>query len=193
MLHDPTVSAIIARWSADIDTHVEAGRTPVLDLGYSHNVLESTPAAIALQSLLDRRTDTALPVVVAGGSSQLWLAALLHDAETDPGRLSPGPLTLFAGADMATYMASLTTATSPVTRAIDSAMPRPADLAANLQWHFAPSAQPGQARLWDTLAIRIMEVDHAEPPLQSGDEEGVWLLAASLLMVIALILFALFV
>ena len=191
MLHNPTSATIRAEWTTAIEAHLEAGLTPVLNLGYSHSVLDGVPAAIALQSLINRRTDVTFPLAVGGGSSPLWLAALLHEAGNGPGRLSPGPLTIFAGADMGTYMASLTTAPRTAEREADLVLPPPAQLPANLRWHFAPPTEPGQVMLWETLSMRIMEGERFAAQAGRADEESAWLLVASLLTVTALILFAL--
>ncbi len=152
MLSNQTPDAIRSAWQADIDAHLEAGQTPMLHMGMAHQILDGAPGLLALQALAAARFDITAPVSLAGGSSPLWLAALMHGRPADHPDGSPDVRVLYAGADAATYMASRTLhadGDGPLSR--DAFLRPPAGLPSAMVGPFAPTAEPGVDAPGETL------------------------------------------
>lgn len=154
MLGDQTSAAIRAAWQARIEAHLEADQTPVLQLGMEHEFLNGARGLLALQALATAREDITAPVVVAGGASSLWLAALMHGRRPVYPEGSPNVRVIFAGSDAATYMASRTlysNGDSPLSR--DALLRPPAELPPAMVRWLAPTADPGVNAPGETLPI----------------------------------------
>jgi len=163
MLSNRTIEQIRNAWRADIEAHLEAGQTPVLHLGLDRLILEGAPGLLALQTLAEKRDDITAPVIVVGGTSPLWPAALMHGRSANRPARSPDIYALYGGADVATWMASHTLyagGTSPLRR---SAFLRPpAGLPPAMTSLLAPMSEPGASAPWETLpfyAVSLAERD----------------------------------
>ncbi|MFN8488544.1 MAG: hypothetical protein U0350_13170 [Caldilineaceae bacterium] len=106
-----TANTLRQDWQTTIDASLEAGQSPVLDLGSSQQMLQGLPVLAALRSFAVQRVDVATPTLLIGGDAAVWLALLLQVRSPSEMRRSPEPALVFAGPDVATYLASLTTLT----------------------------------------------------------------------------------
>jgi len=109
MLYHRTPTQLYNKWQSEIEAGLEAGQTPVIDLGSGPLLFGVLPTLVALQYLAERRTDVTTPTLLVNGVNPLWTAALLQAGARPNGRGSPLPTVVFGGADMVTYMASLPT------------------------------------------------------------------------------------
>ncbi len=152
MLSNQTIEQIREGWRADIEAHLEAGQTPVLHLGMDRLILEGAPGLLALQTLAERRNDITAPLALAGGTSPLWPAALLHGRPADRPPRSPDIYPIYAGADVATWLASHTLHASGYNPLRRGAFLRPpAGLPPAMAPLLAPASEPGAAAPWETL------------------------------------------
>jgi len=152
MLNNRTVEQIRAAWRADIEAHLEAGQTPVLQLGLDREILEGAPGLLALQTSAERRDDITAPLALVGGTSPLWPAALLHGRPADRPPRSPDIYPIYAGADVATWLASYTLYAGGYSPLRQSAfLHPPAGLPPAMTPLLAPMSEPGTAAPWETL------------------------------------------
>jgi hypothetical protein len=94
-------------WQTTIETGVETGQAPLLDLGLSTEILPHLEALLALLVFAEERLDMAMPQVILGGASSGWLVALLAlPPSASPERASALTVT-YGGADQATQLASV--------------------------------------------------------------------------------------
>ena len=96
-------------WQTEIDRSLEAGHTPILDLGENSQPLGTLPVLAALRAFVAHRADVTAPILLAGGDPGLWLALFMQARSPELLRRSPDPTVVFAGADLVTYLASQTT------------------------------------------------------------------------------------
>ena len=163
MLSNRTIEQIREAWRADIEARLEAGQTPVLSLGVDRLILENAPGLLALQTLAERRDDITAPVLLAGGTGPLWPAALLHGRPASRPPRSPDIYPIYAGADVATWMASHTLYAGgydPLRR--NAFLRPPAGLPPAMAPLLAPMSEPGAAAPWETLpfyAVSLAERD----------------------------------
>ncbi|MCX6044276.1 MAG: hypothetical protein NT075_04135 [Chloroflexi bacterium] len=188
--------AIDVAWQSEIEASLEAGWRPLLDLGSSQLSLEDVTMLTALRTFVDQRVDVSAPVMLAGGHSVLWLAVLMHQPSTALHQ-SLAPTLVFAGADRATYLATLTTLLpgqfAETERLAQSA---PANMAAL----FTPYTQARTALPWDLLPFAVTE-EALAGPRSSAEHQTVdspdatrlepWISWAAIGLTLLLVLFAL--
>lgn len=156
MLSDRSSAVICSAWQADIEVHLEADQTPVLQLGMEHQLLNSASGLMALQGLAATRFDITAPVAVAGGASPLWLTALMHGRTGEQPDGSPDIHAIFAGADAGTYMASRTLYAGGYEPLRPDAILRPPALLPPAMVHWlAPRSEVGANAPTETLAFYL--------------------------------------
>ncbi len=188
--------AIYTEWQSEIEASIEAGRMPLLDLGSSNLSLDDLAMLAALRTFVDQRVDVTAPVMIAGGSSILWLAALMQQQPTTALRRPLAPILVFAGADRATYLATLTTLL-PEQFAETGRLAQAAP--ANMAVLFTPYAQARTSLPWDLLPFAVTE--EALAGSRSSDRQlagsidasplELWVSWAAIGLALLLVLFAL--
>ncbi len=175
MLYNRTPTQLYSDWQAEIEAGLEAGQTPVIKLGAGTLLLGALPTLVALQYLVERRTDVTTPTLFVGGVDPLWTAALTQAVSRPVGRGSPLPTVVFGGADIVTYMASLPTLkleqpSSPLRST--SATP------VNMTPLFIPAAQASPLAPWAALPFTLVEsIDNGQRTnaLRQADDWVTWL------------------
>ena len=125
-----------------VDERLEAGQTPLLDLGAPPQPLTGLPALTALSRFAANRMDITAPVVITGGDGSLWVATLFHTLG-EGSKLRPRSLRpLDAGADGATMSATIATQNEPLAH---PPLRATQDSLAGLQRQMAPARQPAAA------------------------------------------------
>ena len=155
----PTITA----WQTATDRAIEAGQTPLLNLGCVDAAVDGLPGLAALAEAQPWPLATEPPLAVAGGGSQLWLAALLRP--NGPGLPErPTVAVLFGGADAATQMASLNmmdaAQRSPLTR-------EPQQIPTGYWRDLAPHSQPLSAAPWEALPM-VLADESQDPASQAA-------------------------
>lgn len=170
------------RWQTTLETGVETGEMPLLDLGWSAGILPGLMPLLALTDFAHERLDMTAPTVLVGGDSSSWLVALLATPHTAPPLQAPGITIAYGGADQATHMASVGIYQSRSLHRPEQTQELPRAYAA---W-FAPSEHAG-ATAWAAWPFGLWaEVSRG----QVGDR---WLTWAGLLLAIGLLITGLFV
>ena len=100
--------AIDAAWQQELDLTLETGESPLFDVGAMADGQEGMNGLLALWRMDAGRRDLTAPVVIAGGMSGTWLAALHHTRPDDTPARSPAIVTAFTAPDVATHLASQT-------------------------------------------------------------------------------------
>ncbi len=145
---------ISTEWQNAIEAELEAGRTPVLDIGASNLILDDLGMLTALRILVARRVDVTAPVIIAGGNSALWLAGLMQRPPNTALHRPLAPTIVFAGADRASYLATLTLFMPD--RSAESG-PRSQSAPASMAPLFTPYTQARAALPWDSLPFAVTE------------------------------------
>jgi hypothetical protein len=164
-------------------------------MGAYGNPLDNATMMVAFHALARERCDLAAPLAVTGGHSLLWLIALMHSREGSAGALSPEMRVIYGGADLATYVASLS---------IYGAQQAPADqdargvLSTSLAVFFDPEMQAGPV-LWAALPFMETTTRIAPAPVAPGgapvdpgasDKRLHWLTWLAVLVSVGLVLSA---
>ncbi|MCC6454969.1 MAG: hypothetical protein IT328_08515 [Caldilineaceae bacterium] len=197
MYWNRSAADIAAAWQAEIESKLETGATAVLLGGTSSNMITGATTLLALQNSTIQRNDIATPLLVAGGSSALWLGLLLPPQPAGHSSFAPPPTLIYAGADEATYLAvawltsSLTTAPGSQPHAAPGAH---TGTAQEIGIHFAPRLQPGAPTAWEMLPF--VEVgEQPIPPLAMtpvpSDPTADWTTWGVIILAFCLILSAL--
>lgn len=178
-----------SQWQTTIERGVEAGQSPLFDLGASPGDLSGLAALLALLAFADQRTDVTAPVVIAGGNSVGWLVGLICQAHAPR---VPGLTSIYSGADPSTHMASSALYDSQL-----SAPRHPEQ--AGMPVYLAPYVAPDRhssAPLWDALPFAFGAPAGRNPQATSDNGPSIadpWLTWASVTLALALILLALLV
>lgn len=178
--------------------NTESGNAPVLELGVSHILSDSTMSMLALQRWAAQRHDVTTPFIPAGGTGPGWIAAMLRPVPGYEERVAPEPTIVYAGANKAEYLASLNLLHAAADR---SGTLAPAHMAIPAS-QFVPQSQPGKTVSWDSLpfvdlfgpvsfasAETAGDVDNGVQNA-SGDPVQDWLAWTGLLMAFFLVLLA---
>ena len=181
MLWNRSSASLVAAWQAMLDERLEAGQTPLLDLGGPPQLLTSLPALTALCTFAASRVDITTPVVTTGGDGSLWVATLFY-ALDERGKPRPHPLRLvYAGADAATIGATIATQSQslahPALRATESSL-------ISLQRQMAPARQPAAALTSEALPFLLTNQSGVESTVES------WLAKVGLALALGLIVVA---
>ncbi len=188
MYWNRSASQIAAAWQTEIETKLEAGATPLLLTGTPSLALTGIIALPAYQQLMAQRTDITTPLLVAGGSSALWLGLILAPNER---RSTPLPAVVYGGPDPATYLANVQTLSTgrlaPPALAHSGA---PAALAP----FYAPRVTPAVPAAWETLPF--VEVGEGPQPALAPstldtDPADDWIAWGTMLLALCLVLSAL--
>jgi len=188
MSYRKDAAAIRTHWQSQIDESLEAGEALLLEVGVNTSVLHSLGALIALERLAAERVDVTSPLLLVGGDGVAWSAMLLTPAASTTTTLVPAIMPFYAGADPATYQASLATLSSVSTHArqhIATGLP--------LAMHslLMPETQPGIAALWSSLPF-VLVAQAASADAGVAERDG-WLQWLTLLVVVGLLIVALFI
>jgi hypothetical protein len=191
--HDATT--IYLDWQSQIDESMEAGAALLIEMGVTHRILPDLPALLALESLAARRTDFATPWLLVGGDGVTWMAALLSTTVEDEPTQSPAMTPLYGGADRATYMATMTTLPGV---AHQTSYGGARDLPVPLHSLLIPASHPGVAPRWFSLPFVLLgqgESSASSEGVRSAPTGGedLWVQWFSLLVVIGLVIFSLFI
>jgi hypothetical protein len=200
MLWNRSSAGLVAAWQAMVDEQLEAGQTPLLDLGAPPQPLSGLPALTALCAFAASRMDITAPVVTTGGDGSLWVATLFYALDERRGP-RPRPLRLlYAGADAATISATAATQSEPLAH---PALRTTENSLIGWQRQMAPARQPAAALISEALPFLLTDpnIDPitdgfiAQPAIEPTVES--WLanvgLALSLGLILIAILIALFV
>jgi len=189
MFWPQTANTLRQDWQTTIDASLEAGQIPVLDLGSSQQMLQGLPVLAALRTFATQRVDVAAPTLLLGGDAALWLAILMDVRSPGEMRRAPEPTIAFAGPDVATYLASLTTLTPerpPEAALLPQATPpmmRPL---------FLPTAAAQRVLPWETLPFAVTTEAQAIAASQSTPaNRDAWLSWLAIGLVVLLLLAAL--
>lgn len=145
-------------WQATADRAVEAGQTPLLNLGASDTVVDGLPGLSVLADVRPWPLHGEPPLAVAGGNSPLWLAAFLRAGDwRDPD--SSVLSAVFGGADAATQMASLNLLDGAQRFALTRA---PVRIPTGFWPYMAPHSQPAATAPWDALPMAAAGAAHAD-------------------------------
>lgn len=188
-----TPDATPSAWQAQVDQALEAGQTPLLELGVNQRLVDGWAAQLALDAFNQTRTDIVTPTLLIGGSSALWPLMLLHpplsitSVSTTSVPASPSLVLLYGGADQATYMASVTTVAGE--RLLASRL-QTADLPASMHPGLVPLTNQTVPSPWSALGLPMITLP---PPSQPPTSVDPWLVWSALSLVVLLVLLALFV
>lgn len=127
----PNPRSLSALWRRQLEIALEAGRTPVLALGWDKLHPDSAFALDALRRLARSRPGAVDPWVVAGGEGSLWLLGAIQWQKDRKGGA------LYGGNDSATFAATLNLAESVRTDVTGAALP------GGMAWMLTPTATPG--------------------------------------------------
>ena len=185
----PSAGDIVERWQAEIEHQVEAGATPVLDLGMGGLTTGSAAALLALQLLAARRNDAARPMLLAGGPNSAWPALLLPPGSPPSAQGVFQPAFLYTGANLAEHAA-----TSAIFQAaVDmpgAGRPKENALVASA---FLPNNRPGSLAPWEALPFLDIQ-NKTNAALQDGEQPADptqdWLAWAVLLLALFLVILA---
>lgn len=158
---------IARHWHAVIAMQVEAGATPVVQLGGSANLLHSAAGLSALQMISASRTDPALPVLVVGGAGGAWTAALLGPRVLHTTAPSAYPAVYYGGEDAATRQVCLLTWVDGLDSSVYTPHPKHYQaMDAGLLQHRHPGQTAGAEAIALTLAAG--NVPAGLPPVADG-------------------------
>ena len=149
-------------WQTDLETNMEMGTSPFLDLGITLNPFESTATLLALQASAVQRIDVTKPTLLMGGSDPAWLSALMLPAPVDLPVRAPEFTTIYGGTDVATYLANRAVTLIGIedgrtsAENVTSREPRP---------YFSPVSHPGYSPPWESLPF--LDV-YGRPPVESA-------------------------
>jgi len=176
----PNPRSLSALWRRQLEIALEAGRTPVLALGWDTLHPDSVFSLDALGRLARSRPGVVDPWVVAGGEGGLWLlGATQWQKERQGGAL-------YGGNDSATFAATLNLAESIRSDAAGAALP------GGMAWMLTPTAAPGAERSegeYLPFALALDEFSVLSTPgtpsdwIEGLESWGVALLALGLLVV----------
>ncbi len=188
MYWNRTSGDILDQWQVHIEAATEAGATPMLDAGFSNICTSTGPALQALYTLDAQRIDVTNPVILSGGAGPLWLSLLLRPSAGERPAPSPGFTVVYAGADLATYMASVA-----IQRSKTQPIPLDDTLPDEFRRAFAPKTQPGAPTPWE--ALPFVEVgERAQPPVGGApalvDASADWIAWGAMLLAVALLILA---
>ena len=162
MLWNSSSQTAVDTWQAELEFALEAGDTPLLQLGGSQQALEGLTSANALDILAEQRSDLVCPVILIGGASSVWLAALFQSSPANT-HVATGTV-LFAGVDGATRIASSASAANARSRLRRS----PGDAPTGFVELLVPGTFPGAPCGWDALAPSVLEMGVFPPEMQSA-------------------------
>lgn len=189
----PSAGDIVERWQTEIEHQVEAGKTPILDLGVGSLTTDSAAALLALQLLAARRDDASRPVLLAGGPNSAWPAFLLAPGGSPLGAPSAQgvfqPWVLYTGANLAEHAATSDT----LLAAVDLPGSGPAKNSGLVASMFQPRNRPGSLAPWETLPF--LHIRDETPAALQYDEQPTdptqdWLAWAVLLLALFLVILA---
>lgn len=179
-------------WQSQVEQALEAGQTPLLELGVNQRLLDGWAAQLALQGFTQTRTDILAPTLLIGGNSPLWPVLLLQPESSAGG--SPPLHLLYGGADQATYLASVTTLAAE--RWLACGLQADA-LPTSMSPGLAPLTNPSLPLSWAAMSLALLPVPHPAPPTLEAEPAppavDPWLVWSALVLVVLLVLLALFV
>jgi hypothetical protein len=191
MYWNRSAADIAAAWQAEIESKLETGSTALLLGGAPANLTTNVSTLLGLQNITVQRNDVAIPLLVAGGNSALWLGLLLPPQPTGSGPSAPSPTIVYGGADEATYIAIVALTTTLVSQPIATPGAAKAVTPLEMGMNFAPRLQPGVAAAWETLPF--VEVgEQPTPSLASAipDPTTDWVAWGVMLLALCLVLSA---
>jgi hypothetical protein len=191
MLWNSSSQTAVDTWQAELEFALEAGDTPLLQVGGNQQTLAGLTSANALEILAEQRSDLVCPVILIGGASSVWLAALF---QSSPANAHVATSTvLFAGVDGSTRIASSASAANARSRLRRS----PGDAPTGFVELLLPDAFPGAPFGWDALAPSIVamgvlpsEIQAANQPVASHADWLAWLGTGITLALLAVTLLA---
>ncbi len=191
MYWDPLAGTVRAEWQTEIDHRLETGAVPVLIAGAPNALLPMATTLLAYQALAAQRRDITTPLIIAGGNGGGWLGLLLPGLSAGKDAQSPAPTVIYAGADTATYLATLALV-APMAEPAAVPIGMTDDLAAQ----FAPRLQPGAPVAWE--ALPFVEVGESPgAPLAAANGESLvdplvdWVAWGAMVLAFCLVLSAL--
>ena len=190
MLYGNEAATIAQQWQRQIEESLEAGEAVWLEVGNSNRLVDQIQTLMALHTLAARRTDVMAPGLFVGGDGVVWAVMGLSPAVATGSTASPGIMLLYAGADRATYMATLATLSGSATHRQQSLLTGlPVGL---LSWLW-PVSQPGVMHQWSTLPFGLTSLKPSTSADDASANNDVGLAWLALVVVIGLIITALFV
>jgi hypothetical protein len=184
-----TMTTYQTQWQTTIERSLEAGQTPLIELGASLGELSGLSTLVALLAFAGQRNDLTAPVMVAGGNNVAWLIGLLYQVYLPR---VPALTAIYGGAEPVTQMASSALYDSQLSTANARRPTAPPT-------YLAPFVTPqdaSSAPRWEALPFLLGAPPHALPQA-SGSQPGMqtdpWLTWAGVCLAFVLILLALLV
>jgi hypothetical protein len=195
MFRSRSSNQIILGWRDEIEHSIEAGSSPILELGVSPIPSDDLLALMATQRWCGRRTDTSTPVLPGGGTGPQWIATLMRPLPRV--QQAPEPVMLYTGATEAEYLMSVAMLIDATKTRYPNAPPRSAIPVS----YFAQDRQPGKSVSYDALPFLALHISPKDPQVwkrdigeeanQLGDDHlQDWLAWAGLLLALFLVLLA---
>ncbi|MBX3012865.1 MAG: hypothetical protein KF832_15225 [Caldilineaceae bacterium] len=173
--------AIKQHWQQQIDQSLEAGAAVLLEGGVGHQLVDGLPALVALEQLMDERTDVTNPWLLMGGDGIAWSFAMLQASQL------PALTPLYGGADQSTYLATLATLPDLATL---SAGHRATGAPVGVHSWLQPAKQPGVTPSWSLLPLVLADRQAVNAPAATAEAGLQWL---ALVVVVLLFISALFI
>lgn len=154
MLWKRTYAEILLDWHETLDFAIEAGETPIFNMGISHNLLDGITSWHAAQAIMQSPQIVFTPALFAvGGNSALWLMTLF-DKPTPPasGQVSP---TTYTGVDPATHMACLATFSTFADRTL-SPKREFTGMSIAVRWLLFPQLEPAVISSWQAIPLTMI-------------------------------------
>jgi hypothetical protein len=199
MYWNRSAADISAAWQTEIESKLESGSTALLIGGKPDNMITSVATLLGMQNSTIQRSDVAMPYLLAGGNSAVWLGLLLSPQPSGSALVAPPPTVVYGGADEATYWSMVELSRSLAMRSPVSADAAEGGALPESSTHFTPRLQPGADTAWEMLPF--VEVGEAPvtsavatAPLGTGatiDPTGDWIAWGVMLLAFCLVLSAL--
>jgi hypothetical protein len=195
MYRSRSSSEIILGWQDEVERSIEAGSSPILELGVSPIPSDDLLSLLATQRWCAQRTDTSTPIFPGGGMGPQWIATLMRPLPRVP--QAPEPVVLYTGTTEAEYLMSV----AMLFDATETRYPGAPKRSAIPVSYFAQDRQPGKSVSWDALPFIALHISPREPQVWEpevgeavtqfeGDHLQDWLAWAGLLLALFLILLA---
>ena len=191
-------------WQQGTEQAIEAGRSPLLELGMDRQQLNNLPLLLTLANWSMSRIDLTQPLLLTGDVDALWPVPLFYAAASQPNRhqqsMAPSVQIAYGGADRATYLASLTT---NVSQRLQSGALYAVDLPVAMQPLLSMHTQPHANASWHLFPLTLLQRATAVQATVNNQtvsnsatasaRTDPWLAWATLVMIVILVLLAMFV
>ena len=170
MYRNRSPQQIIQHWQDDVEQNMEAGTSPVLELGAGDLPTDDLSALLGVQRWSSLRTDVTTPFLPAGGLGPLWLASLMRPVPRYIEASPPEAAVVYCGSNEAEYLMTVSLLHA-ATEGHGSTVVTPASRRTAIPIsYFAPHSQPGMSVSWDSLPFLALTTP--QPPERSSAAPG---------------------